>query len=104
MKRSNVRKMAVLYQRDGSPGTCKPFHFEKVCRQFFSSAIYAIIGRRFHEPRLYQGDRGLQRCGDEAQSADQFEPMLRGALSRDVPVIIDMPIDYSENDLIYKLL
>ena len=30
--------------------------------------------------------------------------MLREALTKDVPVIIDVPIDYSENDLIYKLL
>jgi thiamine pyrophosphate-dependent acetolactate synthase large subunit-like protein len=30
--------------------------------------------------------------------------MLREALSKDVPVIIDVPIDYSDNELIYKLL
>jgi thiamine pyrophosphate-dependent acetolactate synthase large subunit-like protein len=33
-----------------------------------------------------------------------LQPMLRDALTRDAPVIIDVPIDYSDNDLIYRLL
>ncbi len=46
---------------------------------------------------------GFSAVGMRLKSADQFELMLRGALTRDVPVIIDMPIDYPEKDLITPL-
>lgn len=42
--------------------------------------------------------------GMRLQAPAEFEPMLREALTKTVPVIIEVPIDYSNNDMIYKLL
>ena len=35
---------------------------------------------------------------DRFETAADFEPMLRDALTRDVPVVIDVSMDYSENE------
>lgn len=35
--------------------------------------------------------------GYQITSADQLGPVLREALQRSVPVLIDIPIDYSQN-------
>jgi acetolactate synthase-1/2/3 large subunit len=37
-------------------------------------------------------------------SSGEFDSVLREALKKNVPVIIDVPIDYSNNDMIYDLL
>ncbi len=64
----------------------------------------ASFGVDFTNPDFIKVAEGFGAVGMRLKSADEFEPMLRRALTRDVPVIIDIPIDYSENDLIYKLL
>ena len=42
--------------------------------------------------------------GIKLESSREFEDVLRDALTKSVPVIIDVPIDYSDNDMIYRLL
>ncbi len=64
----------------------------------------ASFGVDFTNPDFIKVAEGFGAVGMRLKSADEFEPMLRDALTREVPVIIDIPIDYSENDLIYKLL
>jgi len=61
-------------------------------------------GVDFTNPDFLKVAEGFGAVGMRLKTAADFEPMLRDALTRDVPVIIDVPIDYSENDLIYKLL
>ncbi len=62
------------------------------------------FGVDFTNPDFIKVAEGFGAVGMRLKAADDFEPMLRDALTRDVPVIIDVPIDYTENDLIYKLL
>lgn len=61
-------------------------------------------GVDFKNPDFIKVAEGFGAVGLRLESAEDFEPMLREALTRDVPVIIDVPIDYSDNELIYKLL
>ncbi len=42
--------------------------------------------------------------GIKLESSREFQDVLRDALTKSVPVIIDVPIDYSDNDMIYRLL
>jgi acetolactate synthase-1/2/3 large subunit len=42
--------------------------------------------------------------GVRVQSADSLEGILTWAFSRDKPVVVDVPIDYSSNELLTKLL
>ena len=61
-------------------------------------------GVEFTNPDFVKVAEGFGAVGMRLEKAGDFEPMLREALTKEVPVIIDVPIDYSENDLIYKLL
>lgn len=42
--------------------------------------------------------------GVRLESSEEFANVLREALTKNVPVIIDVPIDYRNNDMIYSLL
>ena len=64
----------------------------------------AAYGVDFTNPDFITVAEGFGAVGMRLKTAADFEPMLRDALTRDVPVVIDVPIDYSENELIYKLL
>ncbi len=64
----------------------------------------ASYGVEFTNPDFVKVAEGFGAIGMRLRAPEDFEPMLRDALTRDVPVIIDVPIDYTENDLIYKLL
>lgn len=61
-------------------------------------------GVEFNNPDFSRLAESFGAVGMKPESPDDFEPMLRDALTKDVPVIIDVPIDYSNNDMIYKLL
>jgi acetolactate synthase-1/2/3 large subunit len=62
------------------------------------------FGVDFTNPDFIKVAESFGAVGLRLQTAEDFEPMLRDALARKVPVIIDVPIDYSDNELIYKLL
>jgi acetolactate synthase-1/2/3 large subunit len=64
----------------------------------------ASYGVDFTNPDFIKVAEGFGAVGLRLTTAGDFEPMLRDALTREVPVIIDVPIDYSDNELIYKLL
>jgi acetolactate synthase-1/2/3 large subunit len=64
----------------------------------------ASYGVDFTNPDFVKVAEGFGAVGLRLKTTEDFEPMLREALTRDVPVIIDVPIDYSDNELIYKLL
>ncbi len=64
----------------------------------------ASYGVEFMNPDFVKVAEGFGAIGMRLGTPGEFEPMLRDALTKNVPVIIDVPIDYSENDLIYKLL
>ena len=61
-------------------------------------------GVDFTNPDFIKVAEGFGAVGLRLETAEDFEPMLRDALTKDVPAIIDVPIDYSDNELIYKLL
>jgi acetolactate synthase-1/2/3 large subunit len=63
-----------------------------------------FYGVDFTNPDFVKVAEGFGAVGLRLKTAEDFEPMLREALTKEVPVIIDVPIDYSENELIYKLL
>jgi acetolactate synthase-1/2/3 large subunit len=62
------------------------------------------FGVDFTNPDFIKVAEGFGAIGLRLEKVEDFEPMLRDALTRDVPVIIDVPIDYSDNELVYKLL
>jgi acetolactate synthase-1/2/3 large subunit len=64
----------------------------------------ASYGVDFTNPDFIKVAEGFGAVGLRLEKTGDFEPMLQDALTRDVPVIIDVPIDYSDNELIYKLL
>jgi acetolactate synthase I/II/III large subunit len=64
----------------------------------------AAHGVDFTNPDFIKVAEAFGAAGLRLRSAGDFEPMLRDALTRDVPVVIDVPIDYSQNELIYSLL
>jgi acetolactate synthase-1/2/3 large subunit len=61
-------------------------------------------GVDFTNPDFIKVAEGFGAVGLRLTKNDDFASLLRDALTRDVPVIIDVPIDYSDNELIYKLL
>ncbi len=61
-------------------------------------------GVNFSNPDFVKVAEGFGAVGMRLQRIEDFEPMLKDALTRDVPVVVDIPIDYSDNDLIYRLL
>ena len=64
----------------------------------------ASYGVDFTNPDFIKVAEGFGAVGLRLKTAEDFETILRDALTKDVPVIIDVPIDYSDNELIYKLL
>ena len=63
-----------------------------------------FYGTDFSNPDFIKVAEGFGAVGRRLEKTGDLEPMLREALTADGPVIIDVPIDYSDNDLIYKLL
>lgn len=62
------------------------------------------FGVEFSNPDFVRLAESFGAVGVKLQSSNQFEDVLRDALSKTVPVIIDVPIDYSDNEMIYRLL
>jgi acetolactate synthase-1/2/3 large subunit len=61
-------------------------------------------GVSFTNPDFVKLAESFGAAGMRLKESDDFQSMLREALTRPVPVIIDVPIDYSDNDMIYSLL
>ncbi len=64
----------------------------------------ASFGVDFSNPDFVKLAESFGAVGIRLQSSNQFEGVLRDALSKTMPVIIDVPIDYSDNEMIYRLL
>lgn len=62
------------------------------------------FGVDFSNPDFVKLAESFGAVGIRLQSSNQFEEVLRDALSKTAPVIIDVPIDYSDNEMIYRLL
>jgi acetolactate synthase-1/2/3 large subunit len=62
------------------------------------------FGVDFTNPDFIKIAEGFGAVGMRLTAPGDFESMLRDAVAREAPVIIDVPIDYSDNELIYKLL
>ena len=62
------------------------------------------FGVSFSNPDFVRLAESFGAVGIKLKSPDEFETVLREALTKTVPVIIDVPIDYSYNDMIYSLL
>jgi acetolactate synthase-1/2/3 large subunit len=61
-------------------------------------------GVDFTNPDFVKFAESFGAVGMRLKHSGEFQPMLHDALTKVGPVIIDVPIDYSENELIYKLL
>ena len=62
------------------------------------------FGVDFTNPDFVRMAESFGAVGIKLQSSEEFEGALREALTKTVPVIIDVPIDYSDNEMIYRLL
>jgi acetolactate synthase-1/2/3 large subunit len=62
------------------------------------------FGVDFSNPDFVRLAESFGAVGIKLQSSKEFEEILREALTKTVPVIIDVPIDYSDNEMIYRLL
>jgi acetolactate synthase-1/2/3 large subunit len=62
------------------------------------------FGVEFTNPDFVKLAESFGAAGMRLKTPADFGPMLRDALTMQGPVIIDVPIDYSGNELIYKLL
>ncbi len=62
------------------------------------------FGVNFSNPDFVRLAESFGAVGIKLQSSKEFEDVLRDALTKAMPVIIDVPIDYSDNDMIYRLL
>jgi acetolactate synthase-1/2/3 large subunit len=62
------------------------------------------FGVDFSNPDFVGLAESFGALGIRLQSSKEFEEVLRDALTKTVPVIIDVPIDYSDNEMIYRLL
>ncbi|MDA8240316.1 MAG: acetolactate synthase large subunit [Nitrospiraceae bacterium] len=62
------------------------------------------FGVDFSNPDFVRLAESFGAVGIRLQSSKEFEDVLRDALTKTVPVIIDVPIDYGDNDMIYRLL
>ncbi len=62
------------------------------------------FGVDFSNPDFVRLAESFGAVGIKLQSSKEFEGILRGALTKTVPVIIDVPVDYSDNEMIYRLL
>jgi acetolactate synthase-1/2/3 large subunit len=62
------------------------------------------FGVDFSNPDFVGLAESFGALGIRLQSSKEFEEVLRDALTKTVPVIIDVPIDYGDNEMIYRLL
>ena len=62
------------------------------------------FGVDFSNPDFVRLAESFGAVGVRLQSSREFEDVLREALTRTVPVVIDVPIDYGDNEMIYRLL
>jgi acetolactate synthase-1/2/3 large subunit len=62
------------------------------------------FGVDFTNPDFVTFAESFGAVGLRLKAAGDFRRMLQEALAMEGPVIIDVPIDYSDNELIYKLL
>jgi acetolactate synthase-1/2/3 large subunit len=62
------------------------------------------FGVDFSNPDFVKLAASFGAVGVRLNSSEEFEGVLRDALTETVPVIIDVPIDYSNNEMIYSLL
>jgi acetolactate synthase-1/2/3 large subunit len=62
------------------------------------------FGVDFQNPDFVTFAESFGAVGMRLAAAGDFKRMLQEALTREGPVLIDVPIDYSDNELIYKLL
>jgi acetolactate synthase I/II/III large subunit len=61
-------------------------------------------GVDFSNPDFVKLAGSFGAIGLRLETCSEFDGMLREALTKTVPVIIDVPIDYSENNMIFDLL
>jgi acetolactate synthase I/II/III large subunit len=64
----------------------------------------ASYGVGFSNPDFVGLAGSFGAIGIKVESSAEFEDVLRDALKKTVPVIIDVPIDYGDNEMIYRLL
>jgi acetolactate synthase-1/2/3 large subunit len=62
------------------------------------------FGVSFSNPDFVKLAESFGAVGIKLKSSNEFQAVLRDALTKSVPVIIDVPIDYSDNNMIYSLL
>jgi acetolactate synthase-1/2/3 large subunit len=62
------------------------------------------FGVDFSNPDFVRLAESFGAVGIRLESSREFQDVLGDALTKTVPVIIDVPIDYSDNDMIYGLL
>jgi acetolactate synthase I/II/III large subunit len=62
------------------------------------------FGVSFSNPDFVRLAESFGAVGIKLESCGEFENVLTDALKNTVPVIIDVPIDYSDNEMIYSLL
>jgi acetolactate synthase-1/2/3 large subunit len=62
------------------------------------------FGVDFSNPDFVKLAESFGAVGIRLKSSKEFENVLTDALTKAVPVIIDIPIDYSNNEMIYSLL
>lgn len=61
-------------------------------------------GTSFTNPDFVKLAESFGAVGMRLKESDDFQAVLRDALAESVPVLIDVPIDYGNNDVIYSLL
>jgi acetolactate synthase-1/2/3 large subunit len=64
----------------------------------------ASFGVDFSNPDFIKLAESFGAVGVRLKSSGEFEDVLRDALTKRAPVIIDVPIDYRNNEVIYSLL
>ncbi len=62
------------------------------------------FGVDFSNPDFVRLAESFGALGIRLQSSEEFKDVLSDALTKTVPVIIDVPIDYGNNEMIYRLL
>jgi len=61
-------------------------------------------GVSFSNPDFVKLAESFGAIGYRPETCEEFDRLLKEALTKTVPVIIDVPIDYTENEMIYRLL
>ena len=62
------------------------------------------FGVDFSNPDFVRLAESFGAVGVKLTSSKDFKEVLRDALTKTMPVIIDVPIDYGDNEMIYRLL